>query len=78
MRFYKSKHYNKGDNKMKNTIKEIVRTHDDDNPNFLFNGISNSMLIQLVKKEIDIDKIIKQELQDRGLNQDGVWVGFDD
>lgn len=66
----------KGDDIMKNMIKEIVRTRDDDNPDFLLNGISTSLLLQLAKKEIDIEKIIKQEISNRGLNQDGKWIGL--
>lgn len=49
---------------------------DELNPEFLFNGTANALLAQIVKGQIDPVLLAKQQLANRGLNSDGVWIGF--
>lgn len=49
---------------------------DDDNPAYLFNTTNTSLLVQIAKGEVDAEELAKKELANRGLNNDGKWVGF--
>ena len=55
---------------------EIKELSDDDNPEYLFNGINNSILIAAIKGEIDLVKLAKKEMANRGLGLNGEWIGF--
>lgn len=46
------------------------------NPRYLFSGISISILTAIVKGEIDPAQLAKNELQYRGLNENGAFVGW--
>ena len=50
---------------------------DELNPKYIFNGISTALLVQALKGEIDLLKLVKNELINRGLNDEGQWVGFE-
>ena len=49
---------------------------DELHPIYLFSTTATSLLVQIVKNEIDAQKLAEQELQRRGLNHEGSWVGF--
>lgn len=49
---------------------------DDKNPNFLFNCTDTDLLIAIVSGRIDARKLAKMQLESRGLNSEGEWVGF--
>ena len=49
---------------------------DDDNPKFLFSCTNNSLLCTIVRGEINAKKLAKKELENRGLDNHGNWVGF--
>lgn len=51
---------------------------DDLNPQYLFSGVANVLLIQIVKGEIDPVLIAKQELANRGWGLNNEWIGFDE
>jgi len=34
------------------------------------------ILVQVVKGKIDLNELAKKELRNRGLNDEGKWVGF--
>lgn len=65
---------------MKNTNKSTNYTpkndSDDLNPRYLFQGIATDLLVAVVKKQIDPVEIANKELQNRGLDENGKWVGF--
>ena len=50
---------------------------DELNPEYLFTGTKNQLLQKIVKGEIDPVLLAKQSLADRGLNEDGQWIGFE-
>lgn len=49
---------------------------DELNPRYLFSLTATKLLVQIVINEIDAKQLAKQELQNRGLNSEGNWVGF--
>jgi hypothetical protein len=65
---------------MKNTNKLTNYTpkndSDDLNPRFLFQGIATDLLVAIVNKQIDPVELANKELKNRGLDEDGKWVGF--
>jgi len=54
-----------------------LKTADDLNPNFIFNGVDTSLLLSAAKKEINLMDLAKKELANRGVGGDGQWVGFE-
>lgn len=51
--------------------------HDDDNPIYTFATTNTSILKKIVSGEVDANALAKKELENRGLDNDGKWVGFD-
>ena len=51
---------------------------DEQNPAYLFSGTDTQLLSLIVKGEIDPVLFAKRELSNRGLNDNGEWIGFDD
>ena len=49
---------------------------DELNPNFIFSCIFNELLVKISKGEINAVRLAKNELQNRGLDINGNWVGF--
>jgi len=49
---------------------------DAEQPKFMFCCTSTSLLAAIVNGEIDAVELAKKELSNRGLNNDGLWVGF--
>ena len=49
---------------------------DDLNPKFLFNGTKTELLVRVVKGEIDLMKLVREQLAQRGVDENGLWVGF--
>lgn len=49
---------------------------DDLNPDFIFSGIATILLSSIAKGEIDCKTLAKQELENRGIDINGKWVGF--
>lgn len=49
---------------------------DEINPKFLFSQTSHVLLMRIAKGEIDPKQAAIVELANRGLDQDGRWVGF--
>lgn len=65
---------------MKNTNKLTNYTPkndtDDLNPRYLFQGITTDLLVAIVNKQIDTTELATYELQNRGLDEKGKWIGF--
>ena len=51
--------------------------HDALNPAFLFQLTMPDLLLAIVNGMIDPLQLAREQLADRGLNQEGVWCGFD-
>jgi len=49
---------------------------DDLNPIFIFSSTHTDLLVKAVKGEIILLELAKKELQNRGLSENGLWVGF--
>lgn len=47
------------------------------NPIFLFQTISQDLLLAVAKGEVDAMELAKFELAGRGIGTNGLWVGFD-
>lgn len=49
---------------------------DEENPVLLFSTTSTNLLAKLMAKEFNITSLIRMEMQKRGVNDKGQWVGF--
>ena len=49
---------------------------DEMNPIFILRGTSTALLTRILTGEIDLKELAKRELENRGLNAAGKWVGF--
>jgi len=49
---------------------------DELNPAFMLSGINSELLSKVIKGEIDLQELAKREMENRGLNENGKWVGF--
>jgi len=50
--------------------------NDDENPKYLFSTTYTCLLTKIVRGEIDPKELAKKELENRGLDDNGKWVGF--
>jgi hypothetical protein len=49
---------------------------DDLNPKFIFNTTNTELLVRVLKGEIDPMRLVKEQLVQRGVDENGFWVGF--
>ena len=49
---------------------------DEENPIFLFNQIHKDLLVDIVNGRIDVVELARMELRNRGLNEEGRFVGW--
>ena len=67
----------------KNLGRKVTIPENDDelsdelNPQYIFATIHTELLVQALNGEIDLDKLARQEMANRGLGKDGKQVGFD-
>lgn len=59
---------------MKKEMKEIP---DELNPDLMLNTIASELLIKVAKGEIDIRKLVRKQLSDRGIDDQRKWIGTD-
>jgi hypothetical protein len=58
--------------------KRLSLKHDDLNPFGMFGIFGDDLLLGIMNSDdIDPRELIKQELASRGLDKNGLWVGFD-
>ena len=50
---------------------------DELNPKYIFDMTDSSLLIDAINGKIDLNVLAIKELACRGLNRQGVWVGFE-
>lgn len=67
-----------GEGKLKASASYYGDTPDANNPKFIFQTTSTNLLVMILDKGIDINYCVREELANRGLNQHGDWVGFDE
>ena len=46
------------------------------NPSLMLQGIDSRLLAKVLAGEIDLNELAKREMEGRGLNAKGEWVGF--
>lgn len=68
--------YAKASNKKESQIEFEEELSDDENPIYLYSTINTSLLVKIVNGEIDPTQLARTELNNRGLDNDGQWVGF--
>lgn len=61
---------------MKENIYIPKNSSDDLNPNYLFQGVHNDLLVAIVNNQINPVDLANKELRNRGLDTTGKWVGF--
>jgi hypothetical protein len=54
-----------------------MQMSDDKNPDFIFQLTHTELLVKAVNGEIDLKALAEAELQNRGLDHSGRWVGFE-
>lgn len=57
--------------------KDYENRADDINPRFIFSLTATALLVEALRGDFDLKKLIRRELANRGLNAEGNWVGFD-
>lgn len=50
---------------------------DELNPIFILSGIDTKLLTKIASAEINLNELAKRELENRGLDKEGKWIGFD-
>lgn len=50
---------------------------DDENPRFIFSMTSDKVLVEALNGDFDLVYMVRRELANRGLDQNGKWIGFD-
>lgn len=59
-----------------NNKAEFGTVADELNPAFILSSVSSELLTQIIKGEIDLQELAKREMENRGLDENGKWVGF--
>jgi len=49
---------------------------DELNEKFIFNMTHSSLLVKAMRGKIDLVELASQQLANRGMNENGLWVGF--
>ena len=57
--------------------REIDEIPDELNPELMLNMTASELLIKVAKGEIDIQKLVRKQLSDRGIDDQRNWIGFD-
>ena len=55
--------------------KEMEEIPDELNPDLMLNTIASELLIKIAKGEIDIQKLVRKQLSDRGIDDQRTWRG---
>lgn len=53
-----------------------VSTCDDNDPRFMFSTTHTALLSAILNGQVDPMELVRREMANRGLNKDGLWVGF--
>jgi len=63
---------------MKTFIEILNEVFDEENPRFMFQGLSTKLLVQIANGKINAQDFAKYEMVNRGFDKKGKWIGFDD
>lgn len=77
--FYKSHHFEEENDFIKRCNKIIAFEGiipNELDEQFLYNLTATELLVKIANGEIDAKKLAEEQLKNRGLNNQGVWVGF--
>lgn len=55
--------------------KETEEIPDELNPELMLNGIASELLIKVARGEIDIQKLVRKQLSNRGIDDRQNWIG---
>jgi hypothetical protein len=56
---------------------ELGTIPDSQNPLFLLQGTHTDLLVRILMRDFSVTDLARHELECRGLNEQGKWVGFD-
>ena len=77
--FYKSKQFEK-ENEFIKRCNYLIATDgiipDEFNEQYMFGCTSTDLLVQIANGQIDAKKLAEEQLQIRGLDNNGKWIGF--
>ena len=59
-----------------NTKAQLGTVKDELDPAFILSLTATELLSKIAKGEINLQELAKRELENRGQNIEGVWVGF--
>lgn len=57
-------------------LEKYADRKDDFNPRYLFSLTATQLLCECLSGEIDMNYLVRRELANRGVNENGTWVGF--
>jgi len=63
--------------KKEQDLKKFDGREDALDPRFIFNSTANQLLTEALNGEFDINYLVRRELANRGLDEEGNWIGFD-
>jgi hypothetical protein len=66
-----------GEEKLKASASYYGDTPDANNPKFIFQTTSTNLLVMMLDGGLDVNYCVREELANRGLDQRGDWVGFE-
>ena len=64
-------------NNSKFNEKYYANRKDDENPQFIFSMTSDKVLVEALNGDFDLVYMLRRELANRGLDQNGKWIGFE-
>lgn len=63
---------------MDKSEKYLKEMSDEDNPRFAFQTMSTKLLAQFASGKLNAQEYAKFEMQNRGFDKNGKWIGFPD
>ena len=58
-------------------LNKFASRKDELNPIFVFGMTNTQLLVEALKGDFDIKYMLRRELANRGLDENGIWIGFD-
>ena len=61
----------------KQDLKKFDGREDALDPRYIFNSTATQLLTEALNGEFDLNYLVRRELANRGLDEEGNWIGFD-